>query len=207
MQHFPSGELCRCSSAVCWPSQHISGFCVSGPGWSSIPVGVFWGLSVVIARTSQGFDRLIPSFPVSRRRTPREQFVSVRSVERYLVDGMNVIGARPDAWWRDLDGAVVRLARCLAGWQAALRADVAVVFDGRPPPGLDELDLGGLELAFAGEGRSADDEIVRRVGIDPAPRTVRVVTSDRALRERVRVAGAGEVVGAGRFRRLLDDYC
>jgi predicted RNA-binding protein with PIN domain len=131
-------------------------------------------------------------------------------VERYLVDGMNVIGSRPDGWWRDLDAAVVRLARCLAGWAAAEGHDVTVVFDGRPPPELDEVDevdVGGLQVAFAGKGRPADDEIVRRVGIDPDPGSLRVVTSDRPLAERVRAAGAGEVVGAGGFRRMLDRYC
>jgi len=125
-------------------------------------------------------------------------------VDRYLVDGMNVIGSRPDGWWRDLDAAVVRLARELAAWQAAGGDDVTVVFDGRPPPALAGLDLGPLVVAFAGRGRAADDEIVRRVGIDPDPGSVRVVTSDRPLAERVRAAGAREVVGAGRFRRLLD---
>ena len=131
----------------------------------------------------------------------------VGGVDRYLVDGMNVIGSRPDGWWRDLDAAVVRLARCLASWRAGTGGDVTVVFDGRPPPGLEGIDLEGLEVAFAGTGRPADDEIVRRVGIDPDAGAVRVVTSDRPLADRVRAAGAGEVVGAGRFRRLLDDYC
>jgi predicted RNA-binding protein with PIN domain len=125
-------------------------------------------------------------------------------MDRWLVDGMNVIGSRPDGWWRDLDAAVLRLARELAAWQAAGGDAVTVVFDGRPPPDLDDLDLGGLETAFAGRGRPADDEIVRRVGIDPDPRSVRVVTSDRPLAQRVRAAGAGAVIGSGRFRRLLD---
>ena len=128
-------------------------------------------------------------------------------VERYLVDGMNVIGCRPDGWWRDLDGAVVRLARCLAAWRAAGDVEATVVSDGSPPSDLNEIDLGGLEAAFAGKGRAADDEIVRRVGIDPDPGSIRVVTSDRPLAERVRAAGAGKVVGAGRFRRCLDPYC
>ena len=127
-------------------------------------------------------------------------------MDRWLIDGMNVIGSRPDGWWRDLDAAVLRLARELAAWQAAGGDAVTVVFDGRPPPGLADVDLGGLEVAFAGRGRAADDEIVRRVGIDPDAACVRVVTSDRPLAERVRAAGAGEVVGAGGFRRLLDDY-
>src|SRR5581483_4425588 len=99
----------------------------------------------------------------------RGQGHSVSGVERVLVDGMNVIGSRPDGWWRDLDAAVLRLARGLAAWQAAEEdVHVTVVFDGRPPPALDTLDLGSLTVAFAGRGRDADDGIVRRVGTDPA---------------------------------------
>ncbi|HEV7687930.1 MAG TPA: NYN domain-containing protein [Acidimicrobiia bacterium] len=128
-------------------------------------------------------------------------------MDRWLVDGMNVIGSRPDGWWRNLDAAVVRLARCLAAWAAAEGHDATVVFDGRPPPEFDEVNLGGLKVAFAGMGRPADDEIVRRVGIDPDAGSLRVVTSDRLLADRVRAAGAGEVVGAGGFRRMLDRYC
>jgi predicted RNA-binding protein with PIN domain len=125
-------------------------------------------------------------------------------VERYLVDGMNVIGSRPDGWWRDLDGAVVRLIRCLTVWRGESGIEVTVVFDGPPPPGFDELDLGGVDVVFAGTGLIADDEIVRRIGIDPDPGSVRVVTSDRPLADRVRAAGALDVVGAGRFRGLID---
>ncbi|MEW6475528.1 MAG: NYN domain-containing protein [Actinomycetota bacterium] len=128
-------------------------------------------------------------------------------MERHLVDGMNVIGSRPDGWWRDLDASVVRLARCLAAWQAAEDVDVTVVFDGRRPPTLEHDDLGGLKVAFAGHGRQADDEIVRRVGTDSDPGSLTIVTSDRLLTERVRAAGAGQVVGSGGFRRMLDRYC
>ena len=62
-------------------------------------------------------------------------------------------------------------------------------------------------MVFAGKGRGADDEIVRRVGTDPDAASRRVVTSDRLLAERVRAAGAGEVVGGGGFRTTLDPYC
>ncbi|MCA1842654.1 MAG: NYN domain-containing protein [Actinobacteria bacterium] len=117
---------------------------------------------------------------------------------------MNVIGSRPDGWWRDLDAAVVRLIRCLAVWRAESGIEVTVVFDGAPPSGFGELDLGDVDVVFAGKGRVADDEIVRRVGIDPDSGSMRVVTSDRPLAQRVRAAGALEVVGAGRFRRLID---
>jgi predicted RNA-binding protein with PIN domain len=124
-------------------------------------------------------------------------------VPRYLVDGMNVIGCRPDGRWRDLDSAVVRLASELAAWRAATGVEMTVVFDGVPPAGLAAADHGGLVVAFSGRGRPADDEIVRRIGIDRDAGSVRVVTSDRPLAERARAAGAGEVVGAGAFRRLV----
>lgn len=123
------------------------------------------------------------------------------------MDGMNVIGSRPDGWWRDLDGAVVRLARSLAAWQAAEGVEATVVFDGGEPSDLGAPDLGDVEVAFAGKGRAADDEIVRRAGSDTDPASLTVVTSDRGLVERVRAAGAGKVLGAGGFRRRLDPYC
>jgi predicted RNA-binding protein with PIN domain len=128
-------------------------------------------------------------------------------MERYLVDGMNVIGSRPDGWWRDRDAAVVKLARCLAAWASAGAVDATAVFDGRPPPALAGVDLEPLGVVFAGKGGSADDEIVSRVTVDPDPASLRVVTSDRLLAERVRSAGAVEVVGAGGFRKVLDPYC
>ncbi|HEY3019150.1 MAG TPA: NYN domain-containing protein [Solirubrobacteraceae bacterium] len=106
---------------------------------------------------------------------------------RLLVDGMNVIGSRPDGWWRDRRGA----QRALVAALGALRERVTVVFDGAPHD-VDAPD--GVEVAFAPH---ADDEIAAR-----ARPGVCVVTSDRALAERVRAAGA-EVVGAKAFRERL----
>jgi predicted RNA-binding protein with PIN domain len=119
--------------------------------------------------------------------------------ERRLVDGMNVIGSRPDGWWRDRRGAITRLAEALRG----LDEPVCVVFDGRPWDGAPE-DGDGLSVRFAPGGRgAADDEIVRMVEADADPASLRVVTSDGALAARVRAAGA-TVEGAGGFRRRLD---
>jgi predicted RNA-binding protein with PIN domain len=122
---------------------------------------------------------------------------------RWLVDGMNVIGSRPDGWWRDRDGAVRRLAGELAAYARATGEPVAVVFDGRPvdvDPAVAEV----VDASWAGAGRDAADWLIaERVESDPAPETIRVVTSDGALVARVRAAGA-EVVSAGRFRRRLD---
>jgi predicted RNA-binding protein with PIN domain len=119
-------------------------------------------------------------------------------VARYVVDGMNVIGSRPDGWWRDRTAAVRRMVAELAAWRDRTGDSVLIVFDGRPPPDLDPLP--GLEVAFA---PGADDEIVRRVAEDPDPASLTVVTSDTDLAARVQAHGA-EVVGSGGFRRRLE---
>jgi predicted RNA-binding protein with PIN domain len=120
--------------------------------------------------------------------------------KRWIVDGMNVIGSRPDGWWRDRSGAMRALAAQLDRFQDDIGEPVAVVYDGRPR----EIPA-RVEVRFASRaGRNAaDDEIARMVAADAAPGEVRVVTSDGDLATRVRAAGA-EVEGAGKFRRRLD---
>ncbi len=121
---------------------------------------------------------------------------------RWLVDGMNVIGTRPDAWWKDRHGAMVRLVALLERWVAASGEDVTVVFEQPPSPPISSTVI---EVAHAPRPRadSADDEIVRRLRADPEPGEVRVVTSDRWLADRVRVAGA-TVEPAQSFRTRLE---
>ena len=119
---------------------------------------------------------------------------------RWLVDGMNVIGSRPDGWWRDRKGAQRRLARELAAFAACTGDDVAVVFDGRP----HECGASGVVVSFAvGGPDAADHEIARRVEANGAGRGVCVVTSDAELASRARAAGA-DIEGSGTFRRRLD---
>lgn len=118
--------------------------------------------------------------------------------ERWLVDGMNVVGARPDGWWRDRTAAMRRLVARLEAF--AVEHEVTVVFDGTPR------DVGAdrVAVAFAPGGRdAADREIARRVTADADPSALRVATSDRQLAAGVRAAGA-EVVGAGTFLARLD---
>jgi predicted RNA-binding protein with PIN domain len=123
---------------------------------------------------------------------------------RLLVDGMNVIGSRPDRWWNDRDGAVRRLVAELNRFAAAIGEDVTVVFDRRPPD-LEPGRHGAVEVGFASwRGRNAaDHEIVALVAGDADPAGIRVVTSDRRLVERVRGLGA-TVEGSGTFRRRID---
>lgn len=122
---------------------------------------------------------------------------------RWFIDGMNVIGTRPDAWWKDRDGAMLRLVDLLERWAAAEGEDVTVVFE-RPPHPRTASTV--IEIAHAPKPRAnaADDEIVRRVGAEPDRAAVRVVTSDRWLADQVRAAGA-TVESAGAFRSRVED--
>ena len=120
----------------------------------------------------------------------------------WLVDGMNVIGSRPDGWWKDREAAMARLVDQLERWAATGGDEVTVVFE---KPSSAPIRSRTVEVAHAPRARpnAADDEIVRRVERHPQPETVRVVTSDRRLADRVRRAGA-VACPAGRFRALID---
>ncbi len=114
-----------------------------------------------------------------------------------VVDGANVVGSRPDGWWRDRAGAARRLAGQLvavlaeepARLAAAVGADgpvhVHLVLEGAArlpdPPGHPALTV----VAAPADG---DATIVALVG-DLGAGTV-VVTADRALRSRVTALGA-----------------
>jgi uncharacterized protein YaiI (UPF0178 family) len=97
---------------------------------------------------------------------------------------------------------MVRLVDLLERWVAASGEDVAVVFEKPPSPPISSTVI---EVAHAPRPRpdSADDEIVRRLVADPEPGTIRVVTSDRWLADRVRVTGA-TVEPAESFRKRLE---
>jgi predicted RNA-binding protein with PIN domain len=119
---------------------------------------------------------------------------------RWLVDGMNVIGSRPDGWWRDRTAAMRSLVAQLDRFAQATGEPVAVVFDGSPRDLPSSIDV---RFASRRGPNAADDDIARMVAEDSASKELRVVTSDGELASRVREAGV-EVVGAGAFRKRLD---
>ena len=116
---------------------------------------------------------------------------------------MNVIGTRPDAWWKDRHAAMLKLVGLLERWAAASGADVTVVFEQPPSPPIRSTVI---VVAHAPRPRrdSADDEIVRLLSADTDPGSVRVVTSDLWLSDRVHAAGA-TVEPAAPFRTLIED--
>jgi hypothetical protein len=101
-----------------------------------------------------------------------------------VVDGANVVGSRPDGWWRDRRGAAVRLrdhlARLADGGVAGLAGPLRLVLvvEGAARgigavPGVEVVDAPG----------SGDDAIVLEVMATAGP--VVVATADRGLRTRV----------------------
>jgi predicted RNA-binding protein with PIN domain len=121
---------------------------------------------------------------------------------RWIVDGMNVIGSRPDGWWKDRHAAMTRLVDMLERWAAGETDDVTVVFEKPPSP---PIRSSVIDVASAPRARAnaADDEIVRMVKADPDPGDIRVVTSDHWLADEVRKAGASVQPAEG-FRNLID---
>ncbi len=121
---------------------------------------------------------------------------------RWIVDGMNVIGTRPDGWWKDRDAAMLRLVDLLERWAAAEGEDVVVVFERPPSPPIRSTVI---EVANAPRPKAdaADDEIIRRLRSEPENSSVVVVTSDRWLSDRASAEGAS-VVGAETFRSRLE---
>ncbi len=131
-----------------------------------------------------------------------------------IVDAANVVGSRPDGWWRDRAGATERLAKSLAQLAPEGLRATALGANG------EQLDRVWPQLVLVVEGQakavpdvppvrivrangSGDDAIVdevRRI----APQThVTVVTADRGLRARVELDHVA-TIGPGTLLALLD---
>jgi predicted RNA-binding protein with PIN domain len=121
---------------------------------------------------------------------------------RWIVDGMNVIGTRPDGWWKNRHGARIRLVEQLERWASPEGHQVTVVFEG---PTSAPIHSSAIRIHHAPRAmaNSADDEIVRMVRDDESPSEINVVTSDATLADRVRGLAAC-VYPAARFRDLID---
>lgn len=125
-----------------------------------------------------------------------------------VVDAANVVGSRPDGWWRDRAGAARRLLDQLAEQSDRLpqSADLVAVLEGAARRAVEpaEGDRVGKVRVVRASG-SGDDEIVAVVAA--AARTgstgpITVVTADRGLRERVESLGAATVGPGWLWERL-----
>ncbi|RIX27637.1 NUDIX hydrolase [Amnibacterium setariae] len=128
-----------------------------------------------------------------------------------VVDAANVVGSRPDGWWKDRAGAASRLLAGLSaladrgvpeeGGEGALPVvrrwpRIVAVLEGQARTAED---VPGVEVVRA--PGSGDDAIVEQAARGTAP--VAVVTADRELVARVAAEGAS-AFGPGRLLALLD---
>ncbi len=120
-----------------------------------------------------------------------------------VVDGANVVGSRPDGWWRDRPGAAARLHTELTKGltSAASGFDrVLLVLEGQARAGVPSGDESVRTVHAVADGDSAIVGVVR--DLIAAGDEVVVVTADRELIGLVTRAGAA-AIGPGRLRELL----
>jgi predicted RNA-binding protein with PIN domain len=107
-----------------------------------------------------------------------------------IVDGANVVGARPDGWWKDRAGAARRLHEQLM--TAEIDDDIVLVLEGAAKAGVRAGRDGHVTVVHAPQ--DGDAEIVRQAHrAAESGAQVTVVTADRLLA--ARVAKAGPTVG------------
>ena len=115
---------------------------------------------------------------------------------------MNVIGSRPDGWWRDRAGAIERLVDRVDRWAEGGEERVTVMLEHEPR---EAISAARVEVAWAkvGGANAADREILARLPAWLEEDAVVVVTSDRDLKTKAIAAGAA-VIPSRPFRTELD---
>lgn len=123
-----------------------------------------------------------------------------------VVDVANVMGSRPDGWWRDRAGAAGRLYEQVL---SAALGPVVLVVEGAARTGVEAGSARGVRVVHAaGSGDDAVIDAVADAVAEPVADAgseaamVTVVTSDRELRRRVAELGA-DVVGPRWFLERL----
>jgi 8-oxo-dGTP diphosphatase len=121
-----------------------------------------------------------------------------------IVDAANVVGSRPDGWWRDRPGAARRLISGLGALALRGVADVpaelglpvparwfpelVVILEGEARGAVPDAGVGETGVRIVSAPGSGDDTIAAAAGQAAGPRLV--VTADRELRARCEAAGA-----------------
>jgi 8-oxo-dGTP diphosphatase len=124
-----------------------------------------------------------------------------------VVDGANVVGSRPDGWWRDRAGAAARLRDSLESLRAVdgfapfdvAHPEVVLVVEGAARHIAD-----GDAVRVVSAAGSGDDTIVStaEAAVSEGDAPCLVVTADRELRRRCAAVGADAVGPRWLYDRL-----
>ncbi len=105
-----------------------------------------------------------------------------------MVDAANVVGARPDGWWKDRAGAARRLHEALLVGDTPYD-EIVLVLEGAAKGGVRPGRDAHVRTVHA--PKDGDSTIVAQVrAAREAGRTVTVITADRFLRAQVEGLGA-----------------
>ena len=118
------------------------------------------------------------------------------TIQLIVVDAANVVGSKPDGWWRDRAGAARRLLLRLNTLEQRLAepAEVVVVLEGAAKAAGTTADFEGLRVVSArGSGDDAIVDVVAAAVEADSDRPITVVTADRELRSRIEALGARSV--------------
>ncbi|MBF4462550.1 MULTISPECIES: NUDIX hydrolase [unclassified Rathayibacter] len=190
-----------------------------------------WSYTTVLARSREHFEPRIGDAESRELRWVRPEAVAelplhpgfaaawpaLRLADSALpvlvVDAANVVGSRPDGWWRDRAGAAERLLRAVtalaragvAGHALGIDAEtvwpsIVVVLEGAARPAAATAEPDSRVRIESAEG-SGDDAILALVSSLDGPATV--ATADRGLIARVEALGAS-VLGPMALLSLLD---
>lgn len=119
-----------------------------------------------------------------------------------VVDGANVVGSRPDGWWRDRAGAAARLHGRLAVADTSYD-EIVLVLEGQAKAGVPRGRDGHLRTVHA--ARDGDSSIVKEArSAQEEGHVVVVITADRALAQRVESLGC-QTMSPGWLLAHLDD--
>ena len=125
-----------------------------------------------------------------------------------IIDGYNFIyalhGLEHTMPIKDMDAARVDLHERLTRFHNITREQVRVVYDARSGSPLPSQEMAGVSVVYAPANVSADDYIVRFVKKAAKPARITVVTSDKALGENLKAAGARVLKASSFHKRLLE---
>ena len=209
------------------------------PEWWGIDDHQSWSYTTVVARATDRFTPTKGNWETAKMSwVPIDQVAQldlhpglahswpmieplIGAQAKLIVDGANLVGSRPDGWWKDRAGAAERLRDQLAhladkgvaqatiaqgdetdSFEAGWWADIELVVEGQAK-GVAAVP-GVAVVAAPAEG---DNQILEQVALAleasrPVPGPVVVATADKALAGQVRALGAG-VVPPGRLLRAL----
>jgi predicted RNA-binding protein with PIN domain len=104
-----------------------------------------------------------------------------------VVDGANVVGSRPDGWWRDRAGAAARLHGRLSVADTSYD-EIVLVLEGQAKGGVPRGRDGHLRTVHA--AKDGDAAIIKEAAAaSEQGHEVVVITADRALAQRVESVG------------------